>query len=53
MSIKQGDRFWSNYFNSYGIVIKYVNDNNWWFRLDGNKEVLKAQSPPDNLKWIK
>jgi len=53
MLIKQGDKFWSNYFNAYGIVIRYIDDNNWWFRLDGKKETLKAQSTPDKLKWVK
>lgn len=50
--IKVGDRFWSEYFKSFGTVTKYCDDNNWWFILDGKKRELKALSTPDKLEWV-
>lgn len=58
--IKVGDRFYSKYFKNYGTVVKYVDDNNWWFKLDDKLvitmivryPVMKAQSLPGALQWV-
>lgn len=59
--INPGDRFHSNYFDSYGTVTRYVDDNNWWFRLDPTllqklrkiqPPELKANTTPDKLEWV-
>ncbi len=57
---KPGDRFYSEFFRSWGTVTKYIDDNNWWFILDSdgngnfNGRILKAQSKPSAIKhWIK
>jgi hypothetical protein len=52
-NIKVGDKFYSEYFNSKGIVVSYEDENNWLFVLEINPfKVLKAKTTPDKLKWI-
>ncbi|OMC74249.1 hypothetical protein BK125_20835 [Paenibacillus odorifer] len=48
-----GDRFYSKFYNSYGIVTRFEDEENWWYKLDGSDVELKAEIDPDKMKWIK
>lgn len=49
-SVKKGERFYSEYFKSYGTVTKYLDEDNWWFKLDGwLKPEMKARVRPTEL----
>lgn len=51
--VRVGDRFYSAYFRDKGTVVRYEDDNNWWFVLDERqKKALKANIAPGELKWI-
>lgn len=61
INVKPGDRFYSNFFRSYGIVTRYVNDDEWYFKLEEKtifgriklSSELRAKAKPSELKWIK
>lgn len=50
--VRKGDRFYSHYFGEHGTVTRYVNDDKWFFKLDGGKVEFRAQSTPDRLTWV-
>ena len=52
MEPKPGDRFYSDYFKSWGTVTKFLDDNNWWFELDDRRFFgeLKARARPSELR---
>ncbi len=56
--VKPGDRFYSPFFKSWGTVTEYIDDENWWFRLDTKKFLwifpikqpeLKARAKPEDV----
>jgi len=56
MIIKFGDIFYSDYFKSNGVVVEYVDADNWWFVMEkGNysMHINRARTRPENLKWIR
>jgi len=48
-----GERFYSKFLAKYGTVVKYTDEENWWYKLDGSNEILKATEGTLKLKWIK
>jgi len=59
--IKAGDRFYSKYFKNYGTVTRYVDNDNWWFKLDSKKFLkifiinypeYKARVRPVEVSWL-
>jgi len=61
MNINVGDKFYSNYFRKFGFVTRYIDDNNWWFKLEPKKILCfkirypetKAKARPEELVWVK
>jgi hypothetical protein len=52
MNVKFGDVFYSEYFKSKGVVVKYIDDKDWWFVIESQpSRILKAQADPIQLKW--
>lgn len=49
-----GDIFYSEYFECRCIVLRYEDENNWWFYPEGysSKYVLKAKAKPHEVKWL-
>lgn len=52
LGIKAGDRFYSEYFKSNGTVVEFINDDEWFFILDGERIWMQAGTHPKNLKWL-
>lgn len=53
MVISKGDRFWSDKFQDYGTVVKYVSFKEWYFMLDGDPTtVYRAKFSPNKVKWV-
>lgn len=50
--IQPGDTFYSHYFRRTGIVTRFVDRNNWWFRLAGQQVIEKARATPEELLWV-
>ena len=59
--VEPGCRFFSKFFNRFGTVTRYIDDDNWWFVLDRNLidkilrsklNELKAQCNPVDLEWV-
>lgn len=49
-----GTIFYSDYFKSYGVVVRYKNDDNWYFAIEKQPmRVLKAQTKLSKLKTIR
>ena len=48
-----GDMFYSDFFHRPGIVVRYNNDTDWWFLIEGKMAPLRAQCKPSDLKWLK
>lgn len=44
-----GFTFYSEFFNSWCVVVKYKNDKNWWFVAENRPQVLKAQTDFKNV----
>lgn len=55
VNIKKGDIFYSKYFKQDCIVLEYVNDDNWTFKLLHSTIPMQAQSKPNTrgIKWYK
>jgi hypothetical protein len=52
MKRKFGDIFWSPYFESKGVVVSYIDDDNWYFVLKQKPDrVMRAQCKPEKLQW--
>ncbi len=53
LGIQTGDRFYSEYFQSEGTVVRFISDDHWYFVLDkGLSGTLRAQALPNELRWI-
>jgi hypothetical protein len=37
-------RYYSDYFKSYFTVTRFISDTEWWFKLEGKDEEMKAQT---------
>ena len=53
MNVQFGDVFYSKHFGSRGVVVKYVNEKEWYFVLEDRYNVLKAQARPEDVHWLK
>ena len=50
---KFGDIFYSPYFASRGVVVRYVNEKEWYFVLENRPTGLRAQAKPDDVQWLR
>ena len=48
-----GDIFYSEYFKSRGVVVSYKDEDNWWFVLESNGQMVKARAKPNELRWLR
>jgi hypothetical protein len=48
---KQGDRFYSKHFG-YGTVTRFIDERNWWFKIDGTLLELRSTMQTDKVVWL-
>lgn len=53
MHPKFGDMFYSEYFKSNCVVIRYNSDDDWWFVSERHGIIMKAKAAPQDITWIK
>lgn len=55
MEPKFGDMFYSEFFKSNCVVVRYEDQHNWYFVVETKRHpiVLKAQARPEELVWIR
>ena len=51
-----GHIFYSKYFQTNGLVVRYDDEDNWWFKLQSGPTFTgpryKAKSKPSEVTWI-
>lgn len=49
-----GDMFYSDYFQCECVLVRYDDDDNWWFYPEGyySKSVIKAKARPQDIQWF-
>lgn len=51
--IKPGSRFYLDELDANCVVIGYIDDDHWWFRLEGTVlPVFKSGRKPTDVYWL-
>lgn len=45
-----GESRWSEFFGNYIVLTKYIDDNNWFFKIKGGFREFKAQTAWSKMK---